>query len=602
MSDFLLAAVNSKYSHTNIAIRYLKLFAKKRIPEADFSVDFGEWTINQPIGEIIRGILVRKPKAVFFSTYVWNVSQIEILIQNLKAIQPELLIGCGGPEVSFRGPDFLQKNLSCDIVMKGEGEQTFCELVKKLSVLTVSDSPFNLNINQVSSTIKTVKGLYFRESNGNIFFTGEQPLICDMGQVPFPYEEDLYSLDPDHKIFYYESSRGCPFSCAYCMSSLDTKVRFVPLSKVYEDLQKFLDAKVALVKFVDRTYNLQPERYIGIWKYIVDHHNGKTMFHFEIEGEFLSPEAVAYLQTVPKGIMQFEIGVQSSNPKVLKAVGRSPETEKLKANILSIPKTIHSHLDLIAGLPYENLESFGRSFNFVMNIKPDAMQLGFLKILYGAPIGSFCAENDWRWMPTPPYEVMSTPYLSYNEILFLKDLEKLLDEYWNTHVFDTTMIYLAQKLDWWTIFSLLTKKYQANGCFTDARNHEYWASKLFENLPWLSSEAGLAQKETKIASELFRFDYISQGKKTNPPAWLKRTFDKDRHYAALMQTTGINNARIDFAFSDFETFSINPFAPEEETTDSAGTKEYHVLFFYEGRGSANKKHAQLVDFSQQIAK
>ncbi|MBS7260944.1 MAG: DUF4080 domain-containing protein [Treponema sp.] len=1015
MSDILLVAVNSSFSHTNIAVRYLKYYAdrflcstcttqggcdsdipkgecdKAAVPAGNFDsgpmqgdlsggaaspIQFCEFTINQPLGEIIRGINSQNPKIILFSTYIWNIETVVRIAKNIKVLRPEIVVAAGGPEAGFRGSDFLKENPDFDFVMKGEGEETFRQVVERekasavpvpqgdlcfvsgaqqcgmtpqgefvlgaqqcavpqgnaLSaqqcagpvpqgdldgVLTAQhsaaapagdlgfvpgtqqcgipqgnalsaqqcstsqgDSDLShgaapagdlgfvpgtqqcgipqgnalsaqqcavpqgnalsaqqyaaapqgdfvpgaqqcgvvpqgdwdnaLSAQQCSTSqgdsdlshgavpqgnalsaqqcaaapagdlgfvsgaqqcaapqgnapsaqqcgvpqgnalsaqqcgvalqgekflesLKNVKGLYLRNPShkNDITFTGDQELICDMGTIPFPYP-NLEKMDVDHKIFYYESSRGCPFSCAYCMSSLDTKVRFVPLEKVYADLQRFLDAGVKLVKFVDRTYNLKSERYVGIWKYIMEHHNGKTMFHFEIEGEFLSEEAMEFLQTVPEGIMQFEIGVQSSNPVVLKACGRSPEIKTLRENILRIPKTIHTHLDLIAGLPYEDLESLGRSFDFVMSMEPDALQLGFLKVLYGAPVNSFCgSEPDWKWMKTPPYEILETPYLSYDEILFLKDLETALDAYWNDHHFDTVMRYLAFSysgschndmgaasqtgdkraapqgnalgpqqcaatlkgdsvlsqcaatpagaLDnapgaqqcaipqgnalsaqhcgtsqgdsdlshgaaWWKLFVSLTKWLRTKDAFASAHQKDYWAQMLHEYLEWqediahhggfvlsaqqcaavpqgdldgvltaqqsgttaLASDfdsgaldaapgeqqcatapAGaldnapgaqqcgipqgdfdsgaldnaLSSSQCNVARELLRFDYIAGGKKTNPPAWLRRNYDDQGHYDALQRTTGIRHSRLDFVYSDFDTFSVNPLDP-----------------------------------------
>lgn len=573
MSDILLVAVNSSFSHTSIAVRYLKYYSNRD------NVDFCEYTINQPMGEIIRGIIDGyDPKIVLFSAYIWNIETVIRIAQNLKALRPELIIGAGGPETGFRGVDFLCENRDFDLVVKGEGERVFAEIAEKYG----QDNFFQC-LNQV-------KGLYLRnlEEKDKIIFTGDQELICDLGTIPFPYP-DLAQMDVNHKIFYYESSRGCPFSCAYCMSSLDTKVRFVPLEKVFTDLQRFLDAGVSLVKFVDRTYNLKPERYIAIWKYIKDHHNGKTMFHFEIEGEFLSEEAMDFLQTVPEGMMQFEIGVQSSNPEVLKACGRSPETEKLKQNILRIPETIHTHLDLIAGLPFENLESFGHSFDFVMNMEPDALQLGFLKILYGAPVNAFCSsEAGWKWMKTPPYEVLETPYLSYKEILFLKDLENVLDAYWNSHHFDTVMRFLGSPVcsegtdpsvsgGWWSLFVSLTDWLRSKNAFSSAHQKEYWAEML--HLYICHCILGI---RGETARELLRFDYISSGKKTNPPSWLTRHPDDEAHYNALQATTGIKHSRLDFVYSDFDSFSVNPFdfMKTEGTDPSCNSSSYQVLFLY----------------------
>ena len=326
MPEILLAAVNACYNHTNIAVRSIALYCGAE--EKPDVIGFGEWTINQPIGEILRGIAAKEPKVVVFSTYIWNVEIIQKIIPDIKKILPECKIGMGGPEASFFAQGYLEKNPALDFVICGEGEDTtkeFCDFFQKGQEFDVTSLEFG-----------KIKGI---------------------SALPFPYP----AMDePDNKIYYYESSRGCPFSCAYCMSSLDKKVRFMPIERVFADIQKFLDANVRLVKFVDRTYNLNEERYIGIWQYILDHHNGKTMFHFEIEAEYLSENAIAFLQKVPSEVMQFEIGVQSANPRTLKAVGRSDNVETLFKNVQRIPSTIHSHLDLIAGLPFEDLESFGR--------------------------------------------------------------------------------------------------------------------------------------------------------------------------------------------------------------------------------------------------
>ncbi|WP_287404706.1 radical SAM protein, partial [Treponema sp.] len=257
-----------------------------------------------------------------------------------------------------------------------------------------------------------------------MLFTGNRAFIEDLDDIPFPYPEMIEGkADEDHKIYYYESSRGCPFSCAYCLSSVEKRVRFKSLERTCEEIQFFLDNNIKLVKFVDRTYNLDEERYIGIWDYILKHHNKKTMFHFEIEAEYLSEKALDFLQNVPEGVMQFEMGVQSANKKTLKAINRSANTEELAAKIKRIPRTIHQHLDLIAGLPFEDLESFGKSYDFVMSLRPDALQLGFLKILGGTVMEKYASENGWKWMESPVYETFSTPHLSFGDIAFLKDME-----------------------------------------------------------------------------------------------------------------------------------------------------------------------------------
>ena len=408
MAKILLVAVNASYSHTCLAVRGLCQYVKAQ-NISNLEIDFKEVTINQPFGDILRELAVCEPDAVLFSTYIWNVELTCKIIADLKKVIPGVVIGGGGPEFGYGAKKYLSAFSDLDFIMKGEGERTLTDVCKMMADGSFAErAATGISLNK---KIEDVKGLYYRR-NGEIFYTGDRDLICDLGELPFAYP---FLLQPEflteelrnHKIYYYESSRGCPYSCSYCMSSLDKRVRFMPLDRVFHDLQIFLDAGVGLVKFVDRTYNLQPDRYIGIWDYILRHHNGKTMFHFEIEAEYLSEEALEFLQQVPAGVMQFEIGVQSSNKKTLAAICRSTNIEKLAENVKRVPKTIHQHLDLIAGLPYEDLESFGHSFDFVMGLKPDALQLGFLKVLNGTAMEDYAGKNGWKWMENPVYETFS---------------------------------------------------------------------------------------------------------------------------------------------------------------------------------------------------
>lgn len=330
----------------------------------------------------------------------------------------------------------------------------------------------------------------------------------------------------------------------------------MPLERVYKDLQIFLDAQVPLVKFVDRTYNLQQERYIAIWEYILEHHNGKTMFHFEIEAEYLSEQALDFLQKVPAGVMQFEIGVQSANRETLRAVNRSDNIEKLAANIRRIPRTIHQHLDLIAGLPFEDLESFGRSFDFVMALAPDALQLGFLKVLHGTPMEKYAAANNWKWMQTPAYETFSTPYMSYDDMLFLKDVEVLVDAYWNSGVFANTMKYIGRTVGFWKFFCSMTEFCRASGAFEQPRRESYW----FEILAKYSAN----HTSYIVHHTLLKYDFILRGKQGNFPEWYVRNYNKDRHWELLEQSGGVKNPRLDFAHSEYEVFDFDVDAEEPE--------------------------------------
>jgi radical SAM superfamily enzyme YgiQ (UPF0313 family) len=551
MSDILLAAVNARFNHTNIAVRSIALYTAK--PEL---VSFGEWTINQSVQDILRGIASYHPTIIMFSTYIWNIEVTLKVIRELPKILPGCVVCAGGPEAGFRAEQILTQEHALSIVITGEGEQTCADLAR---LYESQRNPFSAS--SYTDAAASLPGVYARTSQGKIVCGGQRALIQDMSMLPFPYP---VIDDPDNRIYYYESSRGCPFSCAYCMSSLDTRVRFMPLQRVYSDLQKFLDARVKLVKFVDRTYNLDEDRYIAIWRYILEHHNGKTMFHFEIEAEYLSDAALDFIRQVPEGVMQFEIGVQSSNPEVLKAVHRSPDIVKLSENVRRIPKTIHKHLDLIAGLPLENTASFGRSFDTVISLDPDALQLGFLKVLYGTAMESYCRDNGWQWMADPPYEVLSTPYMSYEDILFLKDTEILLDAFWNSHGFDTVMHYLQRSRSMWEFFSALAGYCREHRVFDLPRSPLFWYGMLFE------------YEHDDTVRELIRFDFIRTGKKGSFPSWCTHRYSKDAHREALETRIDFHSTRTAYSYSEYDVFSINPLAPEK----SADGKDYPVLFLY----------------------
>ena len=545
MSRTLLAALNASYSHTNLAVR--SIYEYVQMPEKCF---WAEWTINQPYAEILRGIYSYKPEILIFSTYIWNIELIQKLVVDVKSILPDILIGFGGPEAGYAPYFYLEKLPALDFIVFSDGELT----VKEIIVCN-------------GKNLRSIDGLFLRDETGSVVFTNPRKMPCDLNFLPFAYPE---ITEPDTRIYYYESSRGCPFSCSYCMSSLDKKVRFMPLERVFADIQRFMDNNVKLVKFVDRTFNLNEDRYIAIWNYILAHHNKKTMFHFEIEAEFLSDKALNFLQKVPSGVMQFEIGVQSANKETLKASGRSPNVEKIAENVKRLPKTIHQHLDLIAGLPFEDLESFSHSFDFVMELKPDALQLGFLKILHGTKMEEYCSKNGWKWMKNPPYETFSTPYLSYDEINFLKDIEIVTDAFWNSGNFSKSMNYIGRVKGWWNFFSFAVERGRCSGAFVVQRKESYW----FEFLASLAKEM-----KDDVFYELLRFDFISAGKKGNFPDWYIHNYDKEKHRNALCQNEGMDNPKLGFAFSDYETFVFNPLSEKPE--DKKGI--YEILLIYPKR-------------------
>ncbi|MCR5189229.1 MAG: DUF4080 domain-containing protein [Treponema sp.] len=571
----LLVSVNASYMHTNIAIRDLKNYADKYFKDKDKKpqIELAEYTINQPIGEVLRGIAFTEADWILFSTYIWNAEYVCKLMPEIKKLLPDCLLGAGGPEFGYGAKKYLINIPALDFIIFGEGEITFTELLDK-----------GLSSDQEKlPDLKTIKGLYYRRKdkenndNGDIEYTGSRACIENLDDIPFPYPEILNGqADPDHKIYYYESSRGCPFGCSYCLSSVDKSVRFKSLKRTCQELQIFLNHNIKLVKFVDRTYNLNEEHYLGIWEYILHHHNGKTMFHFEIEAEYLSENALDFLQQIPEGMMQFEMGVQSANKKTLAAINRSANVEKLAEKIKKIPRTIHQHLDLIAGLPYEDLESFGHSYDFVMELRPDALQLGFLKILNGTSMEKYARENGWKWMETPVYETFSTPYMSFSDIAFLKDMEILTDAYWNKGTFDCTMSYIFRKTSPWGFLCALLEYGRSLGAFLQARKESCWFELVYNYIQPKNNSGVNEALDRALIYDLLRYDFVRAGKKGNFPTWYKHNYDKDKHRKLLDQAGLLGNSRIGFSITEYEEFDYDVEAERPEE----GKGHFEVLIRY----------------------
>lgn len=556
----LLVSVNASYMHTNIAVRDLKNYADKYFENADSrpEIEVAEFTINQPVGEVLRGIAFSGADWILFSTYIWNAEYVTKLLPEIKKVLPDCILGAGGPEFGYGAKKYLSSISDLDFVVFGEGELTFCDMIEKSEGEAKNLLP----------RLKDIQGLYYRNAQNAVEFSGNRKLIENLDDIPFPYPEILSGkADSDHKIYYYESSRGCPFSCAYCLSSVEKRVRFKSLERTCRELQIFLDNNIKLVKFVDRTYNLDEERYIGIWEYILAHHNGKTMFHFEIEAEYLSQKALSFLQNVPAGVMQFEMGVQSANKKTLAAINRSTNTEDLAAKIKRIPRTIHQHLDLIAGLPYEDLESFGQSFDFVMNLRPDALQLGFLKILNGTVMEKYASENGWKWMETPVYETFSTPYLSFSDIAFLKDIETVTDAYWNKGTFARTMSYIFRLTSPWSFLCSLVEYGRKQNAFTQARKESYWFELINAFIIEENNLSG-TNLDKNLIYDLLRYDFVRSGKKGNFPAWYKHKYSKENHRKLLDENGMLENSRIGFSITEYEEFDYD--VASEKPEDKKG--------------------------------
>lgn len=439
----LLAACNAKYIHSNLAVYNLRAYAE----DYRKNIILKEYTINQQKDEILRDIYLEKPDVICFSCYIWNISFVKEIAEDLKKILPDSVFWAGGPEVSFDAEDFLKKNPGFFGVMVGEGEETFRELCR-----------FYVD---KKGSLEEIPGIAFG-CGEKIRHNGWRE-IMDLSNVPFAYED---MEDFRNKIVYYESSRGCPFSCSYCLSSVDKKLRFRNFDLVKKELQFFIDRKVPQVKFVDRTFNCKHSHAMEIWKYILEHDNGITNFHFEISADLLKEEELSLMEKMRPGLIQLEIGVQSTNPETIKAIRRTMDFKKLSEIVDRIHcfENIHQHLDLIAGLPYENYESFRNSFNQVYALKPEQLQLGFLKVLKGSLMKEMAEEYGIIHKEKEPYEVLSTKWLSYGEILKLKTVESMVEVYYNSGQFQNILNYMESFFeDAFSLYEELGKFYEEKG-------------------------------------------------------------------------------------------------------------------------------------------
>lgn len=447
----VLVGINSKYIHSNPAVYSLEASCEG----IDADVEVKEFTINRTTDETVAGLFDAHADIYAFSCYIWNIETVRDVISDLHKILPDALIWVGGPEVSYRAKEVLNEFPEISVVLMGEGEVTFPKLVSEFAALpqfndmqVSSDKSEDIVFSKFDDKLKqlseTVKGICVRTSDGAILPENPSfPELVSMDSIPFWYSDDEGNLRPEfaNRILYYESSRGCPYRCSYCLSSVDKTVRFVSMEKVFASLDFFLRNKVKQVKFIDRTFNCNAVRTTQIWEYISKHDNGVTNFHFEIAGELLSDEDIRLLKSMRPGLVQLEIGVQSTNPETLEAINRKSNIKDLRNKVFSLRENgnIHLHTDLIAGLPYEDFESFKRSFNEVYSFGGHDLQLGFLKVLSGSPMERDAQTHDIRFSDRPPYEVLSTKYISYAEIRRLKAVEKMLETYHNSLQFTNTV-------------------------------------------------------------------------------------------------------------------------------------------------------------------
>lgn len=497
----LLTTLNAKYIHSSLALRCLQAYCRKDYPD----IIIQEYTINDPLDQIVTGLVEQQPDLLCFSCYIWNIRQTLDVIDTIKKVLPECIILLGGPEVSYDGQDMMKKNQLIDFIAEGEGEQTVKELLDCLSQNREPDE---------------VKGLVWRKEGVVIYNGRRAPISLD--EVPFAYEKGLQGLKD--RIIYYETSRGCPFNCQYCLSSTTRGVRFLQMDRVKRELAFFVRSGVRQVKLVDRTFNCNPARAKKIFRYLIEL-GGKTNFHFEMAGDLIDEEMMDILSKAPVGMFQFEIGIQSTNKVTLEKIKRKTNLDKIMHAVSCLIRmdNIHIHLDLIAGLPEEDMLSMACSLNKVLGLSPHRLQLGFLKMLKGSGIREASERYDYRYTSYPPYEVLSNHVLAFSELARLKQIEKLIELYYNSHRFDRSMKYLFRQAegDTFIIFNQMADYWEEKSYFGISHNN----LKTYEYLLHFAST--LSHVDMKLFRQLLLFDFVYHAKPGSYPAGLEPEPDKN---------------------------------------------------------------------------
>jgi len=530
----VLTAINAKYIHSNLAVRYLQAYTKGM--EYDCSVM--EFSINDRREKVLEDLILEKPDIVAFSCYIWNIGFVKYLSRHIKLINPDCLILFGGPEVSYDSGLFLSENAG-DFVIEGEGEDTYKEFILKYNELVSSGQDWLLE----KMAGFNIKGLYTK--HGGIISYGGKRSLMDMAKIIFPYSE-MDSLK--NKIVYYEASRGCPFSCKYCLSSTIHGVRFQDMARIKKELGFFIENDVKLVKFVDRTFNCNKIFAQSIWEYLISH-KGETRFHFEISADLLDKDELELLGMAPAGLFQFEVGVQTTNNEVLKNISRNVNFEDIKEKVLEMEKirNIKQHLDLIAGLPGEDFHSFKRSFNDVFSLRPEEIQLGFLKLLKGSKMLEEAEIWGMVYSPEPPYEILKTKHISYEELVILKRVEEVLDKYYNSNKFGNIIDYFLSKYKSpFDFFYDLGAYFHNKGLFSrNISSADYY--KVF-----IDFAGDRFDKDQLLLKEIIKFDYLKHNRKKWLPDFLNRENDREAERMIRLKTK--RNVHVEKYFIDINTY------------------------------------------------
>ena len=576
----LLGAVNAKYIHSNLAVYCLKAYAEKYAGTED-TVKIAEYTINQQIDDILRDIYKQKPDMLCLSCYIWNLDYVEEICREIKKVLPELILWLGGPEVSYDDPKVLERLPEVTGVMKGEGEETFCELLRYYQ-------------RKNEKKLADIEGIVYRTEVTGEIRENEWRRTMDLSLVPFVYDNmELF----EHKIIYYETSRGCPFSCSYCLSSIDKCLRFRNLELVKKELQFFIDHKVPQVKFVDRTFNCKHDHAMTIWRYIKEHDNGITNFHFEIAADLLNEEELELIRDMRPGLIQLEIGVQSTNLDTIREIHRTMKFDQVAQIVKRINSyaNIHQHLDLIAGLPFEDYESFGRSFDDVYGLEPEQLQLGFLKVLKGSYMEEKKEDYGLVYKGRPPYEVLYTKWLPYEDTLRLKGIEEMVEVYYNSRQFCYTLPYLVHKFKRpFICFEKLAEYYEEEGLDTlsHARTARYEILYAFVRK--------YDPEQIEVYRQLLTLDFYLRENAKNRPVFAGEDtiskeesrifYDAEVEQRRYLQNYGNADRRQLRKMTHIERFSYDVLGNMEP-------KETILLFDYQNRSPLNHQAAVFtVDF------
>lgn len=582
----LLTTLNSKFIHTNLAIRYLNQMVKD-IEYID--VDIREYTINNELDFILKDIYANNYDVILFSTYIWNVNDIVKICNNLKKVNKNVKIALGGPEVTYDSEESMKKYDFVDYILYGEGELVFRDFVKSL---------------KGDIDIKDVNGIVYR-NNGDIVKNKPMKDIENLDIIPSPYV-DLNQAEYENRIVYYETSRGCPFNCQYCLSSTLQGLRYFSIDRVKSDLKALIDARVSQIKFIDRTFNANKKFAMEIMQFLMENDNDYTTYHFEVTAHLLTEDMLEFLKGCKEGLFQFEIGVQTTNEKVLEAVGRRDDFSKLSYVVQKIAsyRNIHQHLDLIAGLPYEDYNSFENSFNDVFNLGIEHLQLGFLKMIKGTGIRNNADEHEFRYKDYPPYEVLYNKYITYNEILKLKDIEEILERYFNSKNFVLSMRYIIHnyyKESPFKFFEDFATYFDKNRYF----NMSQGKNQLYKILLDFYTEK--INKNIELFTEIIKYDYISLGKTSNVPGFMSKIEVEDfknRCHLFLQNEENIlkyiprfenTPAKQIIKHVHFEPFKYDILKLKENIKADLDKKESIVLFVYDDKKVFEKSKSYTVE-------